>query len=280
MRFGLCVNMGAGDAAGIGHERIEPAAALGFSYVELPLAQMMALSEAAFAEGPLRALREAGIPCDCCNNFFPASVRLTGERPDPSAIEYAKRAMDRAARAGARRLVFGSSGARNVPDGFPVETAWAQIAELLAAIGPLAQERGIVLVIEPLNRLESNILNSLGEGLRMAREVCHPAVACLVDYYHAALSGDACDALSGAGGLLKHTHLARPLGRAMPVCTGEEPYLRFFQALRAIGYDERLSLEAFVRQDFASEASRALALMKELSAQGAPPPADTAAPSM
>jgi len=38
MRFGVCINMGAADPEGIGAARIGEAAALGFDYVEMPLA--------------------------------------------------------------------------------------------------------------------------------------------------------------------------------------------------------------------------------------------------
>lgn len=84
----------------------------GYDYMELPLAQIMELSEAGFEE-LLSQIQESGIPCECCNNFFPASVRLTGEEADPPKIsEYVKGAMDRAVRLGAKIIVFGSSGAK------------------------------------------------------------------------------------------------------------------------------------------------------------------------
>ena len=265
MQYGLCTGTVAEDAQGIGTARVAQAAAMGFDYVEMPLAQMMALSEEDFREGPLRAVREAGIPSACCNNFFPASVRLTGPNADHAlAKDYTARALDRAALLGTRRVVFGSGGARNVPDGFPVAEASKQLTALLAELGPIAAARNIVLVIEPLNRLESNILNSLAEGLAMARAVAHPSVACLVDFYHAGLSGDATAALEASRGYLRHVHLARIFGRAMPVLADEEPYRPFFAGLRAIGYDEGISLEALAKEDFARQTCGALKLMQEL----------------
>lgn len=89
----------------------------GYDYMELPLAQIMELSEAGFEE-LLSQIQESGIPCECCNNFFPASVRLTGEEADPPKIsEYVKGAMDRAVRLGAKIIVFGSSGAKKCAGG-------------------------------------------------------------------------------------------------------------------------------------------------------------------
>ncbi len=267
MRYGVCISMGTKDPAGIGADRIVPMAEAGFDYVELPLAQITALDDAAFAAGPLKALREAGIQGECCNNFLPGSLRLTGNQADHAgAIDYARRALDRAAACGCKRVVFGSSGARNVPDGFAVRDGWEQLATVLARFGDEAQARNILLVIEPLNRTESNILNTLAEGLRMVRQVGHPAVAALVDYYHEAMGGDATASLREAKGLLRHVHLARLLGRGMPVHAQEEPYGAFFQGLKDSGYDERISLEAGGGEAFLLRAVQALALLKGIQA--------------
>lgn len=265
MLFGLCINMGATDREGIGLSQIPLAAKLGFDYVEIPLAQVMALEDGAFFEGPMRALSESGIACGCCNNFFPASIRLTGKAAEPErAVAYARRALKRAADLGAKRVVFGSSGARNVPDGFPIEEALRQLSALLRLLAPIAQRHGITLVIEPLNRIESNIINTLGEGLLLARDVNHPAVASLVDFFHASLSGDATASIHEAGGLLRHAHFARVLGRSMPVDEKEDAYARFFTALHAIGYDETISLEAYASGDFVESTARGLSLLRRM----------------
>jgi len=268
MQFGYCVNMAATDPEGIGAHRIVEIMEIGFDYVELPLAQVMTLSTEAFAAGLLRMLRDAGIPCACMNNFFPAAYRLTGPDADrTSALAYADRALDHAAALGADRVVFGSSGARNVPDGFDLDHARSQLADLLSELAPLAARRGIMLVIEPLNRIESNIINTLAEGLALARAVSDHAVACLVDFYHAGLAGDPCASVAEAGPLLRHVHLARTLGRSIPVSPNEEPYRSFFSALRAAGYDASLSLEAYAPDDFQRRAARALSLMRTLWAE-------------
>jgi hypothetical protein len=62
----------------IGDEAIPLFAELGYDYIELPLAQVMELSEDGFKD-LLRGIRTGGIPAEACNNFFPARVRLTGE---------------------------------------------------------------------------------------------------------------------------------------------------------------------------------------------------------
>lgn len=121
----------------------------GYDYMELPLAQIMELSETSFSELAEEA-EKTGLPCECCNNFFPASVRLTGETVDPAKVqEYVKRAIDRAVKLGSRVIVFGSSGAKNVPEGFPYDRAFGQIADALRMIDTYAASAGIHIAIEP-----------------------------------------------------------------------------------------------------------------------------------
>ncbi|MCL1796548.1 MAG: sugar phosphate isomerase/epimerase [Clostridia bacterium] len=262
MLFGICISMAATDSQGAGVSRIAEAAGLGFDYVELPLAQVMQLTQTAFKAGPMRA---AGIPCLCLNNFFPASIRLTGPAANHAqALEYAARAFDRAAELGADRVVFGSGGARNVPDGFPVKRARDQLALLLTSLAPLARQRGITVVIEPLNRAESNIINSLEEGIALARCVDDSSIACLVDFYHAGLVGDPCASVGEAGPLLRHVHMARTPDRFMPANADEAAYRPFFAALRTAGYDATISLEALAPAGFSGHAKAALTLLRTL----------------
>jgi sugar phosphate isomerase/epimerase len=253
--------MVAEDPEKIGFSRIAEAAELGFDYAELPLAQVMQLTQNAFK----KMLRAVDMPCLCMNNFFPASVRLTGpEANEATALNYVARALDRAAELGAVTVVFGSGGARNIPDGFSHDLAIEQLIRMLSLFAPLAKERGITLVIEPLNRMESNIINSLGEGIMLARSVNHPSVACLVDFFHAGLAGDPCAFIREAGSLLRHVHIARTFGRSMPVYADEDAYQPFFSALHTAGYDMTISLEASAAGGFSKQAKHALTLLRSL----------------
>ena len=265
MQFGMCMGLSAVDATGKAVNQARIAKEVGFDYVELPLAPMADMDDAAFAEGPVAMLREADIPCSVCNIFFPGSVRLTGPAADhPAALTYADRALARAEALGVDRVVFGSGGARNVPDGFSVAQGFDQLVSFLHQVGDVARRHGVIIVIEPLNRMESNVINTLAEGIALARQANHPAVACLIDYYHERMGGDAAASLPQAKGMLRHVHLARALGRSMPVLASEDAYAAFFDGLRAIGYDGGVSLEGNVRGDFRSEIARALQVLKAL----------------
>lgn len=123
-------------------------------------------------------------------------MRLTGETVDPAKVqEYVKRAIDRAVKLGSRVIVFGSSGAKNVPEGFPYDRAFGQIADVLRMIDTYAASAGIHIAIEPLNRQESNIIQNLEEGKKLMTEAGGPSIRLLADYYHFMLEKESLETL-------------------------------------------------------------------------------------
>ena len=169
MRIGYCTNLIATQIDGTGSEWIEKGKENGFDYVELPLAQMMDLNDREFSSLKER-VDSSGLKCEVCNNFFPGSIRLTGDAVDYGKIEeYLDKALGRAAQLGVKVIVFGSSKSKNVPEGYPMDKAWSQLVALLRIIDPLVRAKGITVVIEPICKLESNIINTAGEGLQLVQ---------------------------------------------------------------------------------------------------------------
>jgi D-psicose/D-tagatose/L-ribulose 3-epimerase len=216
----------------------------GYDYVELSLAHIMNLSDAEFED--LRGqLAKAGIGCEVCHNFFPASIRLTGPNVDMEKItDYVEKAFGRANRLGAEIVVFGSSGAKNVPDGFPMNNAWQQLVEMLRKIDPFARRFNITIAVEPINTSESNIINSVREGLVLVRQVNRKNIQLLVDYYHLTIANESIGAIDDAKDYIKHIHFAQVEGRQFPKAIVNS-YTEFFGKLKSIGYNGRISIEAF-----------------------------------
>ncbi|GHV62279.1 hypothetical protein AGMMS49587_08670 [Spirochaetia bacterium] len=262
MKIGVCTNMNAQGADKVGLEHLEAYQKAGCEYIELPLTQLMAL-EAGEREALIKTARSSGLPCRACNCFFPGSVKVTG--PDVSEArvqEYARAAIEVAAALGTSFIVFGSSAARNIPAGFSHQEAEKQFCAALALSGDLAEPYGITIVIEPLNRMESNIINTFPDSLRLARSLNHPRVKCLVDYFHFALGNESLEVIRSSRGWIKHTHIANILERRVPVDSREAPYADFIRNLKAGGYTGGISIEGYtktIEADFA----KAVALLKD-----------------
>ena len=262
MKIGVCGYLTGKNADGSEFDLLAQARQVGFDYVELPLSTLAGLSEVEFAAVRER-IQQAGIPCEACNVFFPGTLRLTGLEVDNRKTRaYLELALGRAAQVGAKVVVFGSAGARNVPDGFPIAQGWMQIYHMLAQAGPIAAMHGITIAIEPLNRAESNILQTAAEGFTMSTLVGHPNVLLLVDYYHMARDGEDCGIIRTARERIHHAHFADPDGRGYPAGP-KDHFNDFFGALKDSGYSGRVSLEAGY-QDFARQAPIALEVMRTL----------------
>ena len=100
MRFGCCGSLVAQNPDKTGVEIVEKIAQYGYDYIELPLAEMMELSDADFA-ALCKRVERSGIRCEACNNFFPGRIRLTGPDVDEQAVRaYYAKALERAATLG------------------------------------------------------------------------------------------------------------------------------------------------------------------------------------
>jgi sugar phosphate isomerase/epimerase len=262
MRIGYCTNLIATQIDGTGSEWIEKGQENGFDYVELPLAQMVDLNDKEFS-----SLKEkvgsSGLKCEACNNFFPASIRLTGNDVDNGKTEaYLDKALGRAAQLGVKVIVLGSPKSKNVPEGYPMDKAWFQLVELLKAIDPLVRKRGITVVIEPLNKGESNILNTAAEGLKLVKAIDRENIKLLVDYYHLVMEKEDPEIILDAGSYIKHIHFANPAGRVYPA-EKVDGYIRFMDLLKRIGYEGRISIEAYTK-DFCHDAKRSVEMLRQL----------------
>lgn len=263
MKFGCCLNMISTKEDGTGSEWIETYARLGYDYLELPTAQMMALPDSEFEDLKSR-LKDAGIPCETSNNLFPGQIRLTGPDVDMDAIiEYAERAFFKDAELGVQYCVFGSGPAKNVPEGYPLVKGYDQVVSLLGKIAPIARKNGIGIVLEPLNKSECNLINTFAEGVQLAKDCGESNVKVLVDFYHLSVEKEPVEHLVRDGReYLRHVHLANPTGRIFPEDIGEADYRPFIDALHEINYTGRISCEAYT-DDVVKNAPLALKFMKE-----------------
>ena len=131
-----------------------------------------------------------------------------------------------------------------MPDGFPKEEAFKQLVDFGKRIAPEAQANGITVVIEPLRRQETNIINTAGEGLALVKAVNDPNFELLIDFYHLASEKEDPAIIIEAKDHLRHLHMANPQGRVFPLTWEEFDYAPFFANLREIGYAGRISVEA------------------------------------
>jgi D-psicose/D-tagatose/L-ribulose 3-epimerase len=241
--------------------------ALGFDYAEPALSKTLALDPEAIASARAKAA-STGVHVETMNWFLPGTdIKLTGPEVDPAKVRaYVEKSLALAESFGAKVIVFGSPGARTVPDGFPRERAWSQLKDFLNTCGDVIQSRGygMVIGIEALRKPETNIINSIAESSKLAREVNHPKIRIIVDFYHLAFENEDPAVILGARDLIVHLQIADPRERTFPITeAGEARYAAFFTNLRKIGYQGRISIEAN-SNDLEKDGHASLAFLKQM----------------
>jgi sugar phosphate isomerase/epimerase len=236
MRFGFCSAF----------EHFPTIAAAGFDYFEPPLAAALKPEEPAATVMPrlLEVAERQKIQAEAFNVFLPGDLKITGPSVDPDRQRtYLESAFDRVRSLGGDTVVFGSAGARGVAEGFATAEASRQIIAFLKLAGSIAAENNLKIVVEPLNRGECNIINSVAEGLELVRAVNSSAVKVLSDLYHVDLEHQSYAETRDAGEHLYHVHVAGALGRRAPILADVDYLARFFAVLKAMGYSKRISVE-------------------------------------
>lgn len=252
MKFGLCASIADIDAI----------AAMGYDYLECNISQLAGLSDEDFAAQKAKAL-SASIPVSCYNILFPKNMTVIGPGYDREATTaYLHKAFSRIRELGGELVVFGSGKVRNRPAEVDFGSAYRQLVEVTQMTGSIAAEYGVTVVIEPLNRGETNMINSMGEGAQLAADVNLPNVRLLTDFFHVAKDGEPVEDVLRIGSFA-HVHIAAGKGRLYPLPGQDEQYAMFFGCLREIGYDGRVSIEGKTA-DMAADGPAALAYLRKL----------------
>lgn len=252
MQFGCCAPM----------DQASAVQAAGFDYLEAGVTSLIPDQDDAAFASVLAQYRSVHIPVQSFNLFLPRDLKIVGTEVDMARIErYVKRAIDRIEQIGATMAVIGSGGSRNVPDGFSRDSATQQIVDFLSIVADAADRTSVTIAIEPLNRKESNIINSVAEGVVFAKAVDRPSIRVLADFYHMDEENEPLETLIENKDWLAHIHVADS-GRLAPG-TGVYPYARFVDLLHQVGYDGMVSVECRWN-DFATEAEPCVEFLRRV----------------
>jgi sugar phosphate isomerase/epimerase len=253
IRWGVCYPFN-------GHAQLKAA---GFDYIEEKVGSLFvpAKPDVEFAKIQ-EALKTVSLPVLTCNNFLPASMKIVGPLADQDTVaRYAETALQRAGLIGLQIIVFGSGGARKIPDGFDPAKAREQFIAFVRRIAPAAEKAGVLLVLEPLNRKETNFINSITEGAAIVDEINHPAFRLHADLFHMMLENEDPAAITAAGGRIRHVHVSElDHARSAPLPGGAD-FKPYFKALKGIGYNQKISLECSWKKD-ANEFARSGAYIR------------------
>jgi sugar phosphate isomerase/epimerase len=152
-----------------------------------------------------------------------------------------------------------------VPDLSPVMTPLEIEEQLMLAacreIGPYAAERGVLFMLEPLNRYEQHYLRKQSDGVRVKQAANAPGIGLLSDLFHMHIEEtDTPAAIRSAGGHISHLHLAD--NTRFEPGTGDIDFKAAFAALREIGFSGYMAYECSISGD--TDTAKAANLAKSL----------------
>ncbi|MCZ7454697.1 sugar phosphate isomerase/epimerase family protein [Rhizobium rhizogenes] len=123
---------------------------------------------------------------------------------------------------------------------------YARGVEGIHGIADFANDLGINLCIEVLNRFENHVLNTAAEGVAFVKDVGKNNVKVMLDTFHMNIEEDSFgEAIRTAGPLLGHFHTGES-NRRVPG-KGRMPWQEIGLALRDINYTGAVVMEPFVK---------------------------------
>ncbi len=127
------------------------------------------------------------------------------------------------------------------PDGTP-EEEWSWVVAGLQEVYALAEERGVRLALEPLNRFETYFMNRADQAMALAEAVGPNCGVCL-DVFHMNIEEkDMLAAVRASSSRLVDVHVAE--NNRLAPGMGSVDWTSFVKTLDEIGYDGALTMEA------------------------------------
>lgn len=175
---------------------------------------------------------------------------LTLTDPDPDirakAMSFISNMMDFGAAFGAPAIIGSMQG--NVLPGNHREDTMSWLAEALNHLGNHAQSKGVTLIYEPLNRYETNLLNTIEAGSKFLGTLNTNSVKLLADLFHMNIEeGNLEESILNWGKYIGHVHFADSNRR--PMGFGHTSMKEIAEALNTVGYSGYVSAEAFPYPD-------------------------------
>jgi sugar phosphate isomerase/epimerase len=249
--------------SGTWDEKLAKAAALGVDGLELMTADPAALDAAGMRAG----LEQHGLAVAAVGSgalaFATGLTLLHAERQKAAlARERLRQMIAFAAAVGAPLVTVGSLRGRLANAG---AGAREELAQALREAAAYAQTHSVRLALEPLNRYESDVVNTVEQGLEFLQEVGHPALGLVLDTYHINIEERSWTEpfrRAAAAGRLLHVHLGD--NNRLPPGQGLIDFRAIVATLTEIGYNCFLSAELLARPDPDTAARATVEAMKPL----------------
>lgn len=219
-------------------------AQLGFDVVEIAVEDPALIDVKKVKE----ALNQYGLQTVICGAFG-NSRDLTNESKDvqQNGLSYIEACLDMCAELGVSFFagpMYSAVGKARMLKPEQRKAEWDLAVHNLQKVCYMAGSRGLKIALEPLNRFESDLVNTANDVMRMVKDINHPAANVILDSFHMSIEErDVEQAIKAVGDKLIHVQVSENY-RGAPG-SGQTPWDAYKRGLEAINYKGIVSIESF-----------------------------------
>jgi len=238
---------------------LDKARTMGYDLVEIPVESEDDLDYAQAAE----AYQRTGLACSTC--------AVMGASRDPAhedaaiqrgGVAYLKHLIDGTARMGGKLVggpIYSAVGRQWQATPEQRKRDLERCAKNLKEVAKYAEDKGVVLAVEPLNRFETSFINLAEQAVELVEMIDSPAIRIMIDTFHANIEEKHVgEAIETAGPYLVHVH-ANENDRGTPG-SGHVAWPEVAAALKKVNYSGAMVIESFTAE--VKEIARAAAIWR------------------
>jgi len=179
----------------------------GFETIEIPIEDPSHIDPAHVK----RELDKNGLVCgSVCACMGPGRDFRGTAAEQKTAMDYCKKLIDQMVVLGCPSLigpVYSVVGKADAVEAKQQKKEWALVVKNLKVLAKYAEKKGVQICIEPLNRFETDFLNTCDQGLKLLKAVGSKSVKLHLDTFHMNIEEkNQGKAIRKAGKLLGHFH--------------------------------------------------------------------------
>ncbi len=239
---------------------------IGYDASECGAGMIMSLTDEQFS-ALVRENEKRSLGLVAANSLIPPTLPICTDDADFGALRaYSEKLTARLEMLGVKLAILGSGQARRIPDGLDRELGYARLAKFMNMFAEIAAPHGVRLAIEPLNRFECNVFNTVNESGDFARSLGNDGVCLLADSFHMSREGSDPACVCDYADKLIHCHISEPGSRTYPGSpkSSDLTYnVRFANALKNMHYSGAVTVECGF-DDFNSDATAALTYLRKI----------------
>ena len=239
MKYGFSTGFATEELFKIDFDYIDKVSVSRFDFVDLPIAGLANLNK-----DDLARLVDLDLELPCACNMFPGSVKIF-DTPDNHCafFKYLDNVFEKIYKLGIKNIAFGSPQTRMMPPTWEYEKTLDEFLDITTnIICPYLQD-GIKVLIEPLNTIECNFINTIEEGLSIVKEINNDKIKLIADLLHMQINNEDSSVFTKALDSIEHVHLCG-LDRVLPE-DNFTPYMdEALHLLKSLGYNKTISYES------------------------------------